>query len=106
MTVSRVWPLPALDDPEGERIPQAARGVVDAHVHLFPDALFERIWAWFADNGWPIRYRLHSEQVIAFLERRGVQRLVALHYAHKPGIARGLNLTSLSWPRVTPPCTP
>lgn len=81
----------ALDDVEGPRVPAGLPPVVDAHVHLFPPALFEAIWRWFDTHGWPIRYKLHSEQVIAFLQARGVHRLVALHYAHKPGIARSMN---------------
>ncbi len=84
-------PLPALGDEEGERLPQSLPDVVDAHVHLFPDRLFEAIWQWFDQHAWPVRYRLHSERVVDFLLARGVKHLVALHYAHKGGIARGLN---------------
>lgn len=81
-------PLGALDDVEGERAPP---GVIDAHVHLFPDRLFEAIWRWFDVHGWPIRYKLKTPDVIAFALARGVERIVALHYAHKPGMARALN---------------
>ena len=62
-----------------------------AHVHLFPDNLFASIWQWFEKFGWPIRYRLGSPQVIEFLLSRGVSRIVGLHYAHRPGVARELN---------------
>lgn len=81
----------ALHDEEGPRVPAGLPPVVDAHVHLFPPPLFEAIWRWFDRHGWPIRYKLHSEQVLAFLAARGVGRIVALHYAHKPGIARSMN---------------
>lgn len=84
-------PLPALGDPEDNRIPGDIPFVVDAHVHLFPDMLFEAIWAWFDQFGWPIRYRLDSPKVIEFMLSRGVSHIVGLHYAHKPGIARQLN---------------
>jgi hypothetical protein len=84
-------PLPAPGDPEGDRIPASLPFVVDAHVHLFPDPLFEAIWAWFDQFGWPIRYRLSSPEIIEFLLSRGVDHIVGLHYAHKPGIARYLN---------------
>ncbi len=84
-------PLPGLDDAEGPRLPSALPPVVDAHVHLFPDALFEAIWRWFDRHGWPIRYKLHTPEVIRFLLSRGVSHVVALHYAHKPGMARALN---------------
>ena len=86
-----VPPLPALDDAEGPRVPTEAPPVVDAHVHLFPDRLFEAIWRWFDVHGWPIRYKIHAREVIRFLLSRGVERIVALHYAHKPGVARALN---------------
>lgn len=83
-------PLPALNDPEGERVP-AGLFVVDAHVHLFPDRVFDAMWGWFEEHGWPVRYRLRAPDVLDFLRERGVARVVALHYAHRPGIARDLN---------------
>jgi predicted TIM-barrel fold metal-dependent hydrolase len=84
-------PLPGLDDEEGPRVPDGLPPVIDAHVHLFPDRLFDAIWAWFHTHGWPIRYPLYSEDIIRFLAEHGIEHIVALHYAHKPGIARGLN---------------
>ncbi|MBJ6761047.1 amidohydrolase [Myxococcaceae bacterium JPH2] len=84
-------PLPAVDDAEGERLPTGLPRVVDAHVHLFPDRVFEAVWRWFDRYGWPIRYKLHTPRVLSFLLERGVSRVVALHYAHKPGMARALN---------------
>ena len=84
-------PLPALDDVDGDRLPDALPPVVDAHVHLFPDRVFEAVWRWFDRHGWPIRHKLHTPRVIEFLLGRGVTRLVALCYAHKPGMARALN---------------
>lgn len=84
-------PLPALDDEEGERLPDDLPPVVDAHVHVFADPLFAAIWRWFDQHGWPIRYKLPSASVAPFLLERGVEHVVALHYAHKPGIARGMN---------------
>lgn len=84
-------PMPGLDDEEGPHLPEALPPVVDAHVHLFPDRLFDAIWKWFDTFGWPIRYRLRAPDVISFLFARGVERIVALHYAHRPGIARGMN---------------
>jgi len=82
--------LPRLDDAEGVRVPPGLR-VFDAHVHLFPERLFEAIWRWFGEHAWPIRYRLHAEEVIAFLQGRGVERMTALVYAHKAGMAGALN---------------
>ncbi len=84
-------PLPALNDEEGQMLPASLPPVVDAHVHLFPERMFDAIWKWFEQYGWPIRYRLYTEEVLTFLFSRGVQKVVALHYAHKPGMARALN---------------
>ncbi len=84
-------PLPALNDEEGARLPRSLPPVVDAHVHLFPDAVFEAVWRWFDTYGWPIRYKLKTPETLDFLFSRGVSKVVALHYAHKPGMARLLN---------------
>ncbi len=84
-------PLPALDDREDDHVPKTLPAVIDAHVHLFPDNLFASIWQWFEKFGWPIRYRLGSSEAIEFLLSRGVSRIVGLHYAHRPGVARELN---------------
>ena len=86
-----VLPLPGLDDEEQARLDPGLPPVVDGHVHLFPARLFEAIWRWFDTHGWPIRYKLHAREVIDFLLSRGVTHLVAMHYAHRPGIARELN---------------
>lgn len=84
-------PMSALDDEEGSRLPAGLPPVVDSHVHVFPEAVFRAVWRWFENYGWPIRYKLQSRAVLDFLFSRGVERVVALHYAHKPGLARGLN---------------
>jgi hypothetical protein len=81
----------ALGDEEGARVPASLPPVVDAHVHLFPDPVFAAVWRWFDEHGWPVRYKLSTPALIEFLLSRGLQHLVALQYAHKPGIARGLN---------------
>lgn len=84
-------PLPGLDDEEGVRVPDDLPPVIDAHVHVFADPLFRAVWRWFDEHGWPIRYKLPAPAVLAFLLERGVEHAVALHYAHKPGIARSMN---------------
>ena len=80
-----------MDEPEGRRLDSALPPVIDGHVHLFPDRLFEAVWRWFETHAWPIRYPLKSPDIIRFLLDRGVQRIVALQYAHKPGIALAMN---------------
>lgn len=84
-------PLPPLEDPEGDHLPTSLPPVVDAHVHLFDGRLFEAIWRWFDARAWPVRYRLKTPEVIPFLLSRGVSHIVALQYAHKPGMARTMN---------------
>jgi predicted TIM-barrel fold metal-dependent hydrolase len=84
-------PLPLINEPEGEYVPDSLPFIVDAHVHLFPDYLFSPIRQWFDKYGWPIRYQLTSEDIINFLLSHGVDHIVALHYAHKPGLAGELN---------------
>ncbi|MFO0604079.1 MAG: amidohydrolase family protein [Polyangiales bacterium] len=83
-------PYPLLDDPEGAAVP-AGLEVIDAHVHLFPPRVFEAIWRWFGRHAWPVRYRLHAEEVVDFLRARGVRRFVGLAYSHVPGMAALLN---------------
>lgn len=84
-------PLPALDDREGARVPADLPPVVDAHVHLFPDSAWGAIRGWFDSHAWPVRYRMGSRQTVDFLLERGIEHIVALHYAHRPGLARGMN---------------
>lgn len=84
-------PLPAVNDEEGAYVPSDLPPIVDAHVHVFPERLFQAIWAWFDNFGWPVRYKLYADDVIKHLRSRGVAHLVLLHYAHKPGIARAMN---------------
>jgi len=83
--------LPSIDDDEGTRVPEGLPRVLDAHVHIFPGNIFSAIWAWFDENAWPIRYRLSASDVLAYLLSRGVSHVMALQYAHKPGISRMLN---------------
>jgi predicted TIM-barrel fold metal-dependent hydrolase len=83
--------LPSYNDREGERVPEGLPAVVDGHVHLFPPDIFAALWTWFDENGWPIRYRLPASDVLEYLLSRGVGHVVALQYAHRPGISRMLN---------------
>ncbi len=84
-------PLTALDDVDGAAIDPDLPYVVDTHVHVFPERVFRAMYAWFDTHGWPIRHRLLGAEVLDFLLARGVGHVVALHYAHRPGMARSLN---------------
>jgi predicted TIM-barrel fold metal-dependent hydrolase len=98
-------PLPKIDDVEGGRVPDNFPRIVDAHVHLFPDAFFASVWQWFDRFGWPIRYKISASEVIKFLLSKGIFHIVALQYAHKPGVARMLNDFMIDlchrYPRIT-----
>ncbi|MFH1982939.1 MAG: amidohydrolase family protein [Pseudomonadota bacterium] len=87
----QILPLPALDDIADDFLPQGLPPVVDAHVHIFPDRIFSAVREWFDENGWPIRYRMAAHDTLAFLLERGVAHVVALQYAHRPGVAGMLN---------------
>lgn len=97
-----------LHDREEPHVPGAlaGMGVIDAHVHLFPDRMFEAIWTWFETHAWPVRYRLRSEEVVELLASRGVKKVVALHYAHKAGMAAALNDYVLDMARRFPEVIP
>ncbi len=83
--------LGAVNDSEEPRVPEGLPYIVDCHVHVFPAGLFKAIWAWFDQFAWPIRYRLGSREIIAYLLSRGIGHIIAFQYAHKPGIAKELN---------------
>ena len=84
-------PFPALGDREGDRVPPDLPGIVDTHVHVFPAPVFEALWEWFEKHAWPIRYKGSASELLEYLLNRGIRHIVALQYAHKPGIARDLN---------------
>ncbi len=79
------------------------RPLVDFHVHLFPDKLFDAIWRQFvADYGWKVLHQLYWRESLAYLKERGVGRVVYSNYAHRKGIARGLNDWNLQVLAETP----
>jgi len=66
--------------------------IVDFHVHLFPDPLFDAIWKAFRrDYQWEVAYQYYTPQIISFLHSQGVGTIVYSNYAHKPGVAEFLN---------------
>ena len=83
--------LPSLNDSEGSTVPTGLPEIVDAHVHIFPQNIFSAIWRWFDEHAWHIRYQLRTSQIFDFLLSRGITHIVALQYAHKPGIAGKIN---------------
>ncbi len=83
--------MPFIDDQEDSRVPAGLPPVIDAHVHIFPRHIFSAIQKWFDKNAWCIRYRMTSSEVFEFLLSHGIKHIIALQYAHKPGIAGQLN---------------
>ena len=66
--------------------------IVDFHVHLFPDKMFEAIWEYFSKGyGWDVLYQYYYRETIRFLRDNGVGPIVYSNYAHRTGVARGLN---------------
>lgn len=75
------------------RMPHA---IIDFHVHLFPDKLFDAIWQSFRQlYDWQVLHRLYYRDCIAYLRNRGVSSVVYSNYAHKKGIAASLNQWNL-----------
>jgi len=67
-------------------------GVIDAHVHLMPDRLMAAIREALTDAaGWTFEHPTGREAIEATLVDAGVERYVALPYAHRPGVAAELN---------------
>ncbi len=89
-------PFPALQDKEDDTVPSNLTSIIDSHVHVFPEPVFKALWEWFEKYAWPIRYKGTSSKLLDYLLKRGVRHIVALQYAHKPGIARDLNRYMLS----------
>jgi predicted TIM-barrel fold metal-dependent hydrolase len=76
---------------------------IDIHTHLHPERLSRAIRKWFAERSdWKLEYPAEPELVAAFLRDHGVERFVYFSYAHKAGIARGIN----AWLHATAPRVP
>lgn len=67
-------------------------GVIDAHVHLMPDRLMSAIREALTEAaGWTFDHPTDRESIETRLAGAGVDRYVALPYAHRPGVAADLN---------------
>ncbi|KPA10681.1 Amidohydrolase 2 [Candidatus Magnetomorum sp. HK-1] len=66
--------------------------IIDFHVHLFPDRLFDAIWNYFSRvYKWDILHHLYARDCIQYLFQEKVQAFVYSNYAHKKGVAHSLN---------------
>lgn len=65
---------------------------IDFHVHLFPDRMFDAIWSFFSNEyRWDVLHKLYHRECIRYLQSHGVETIVYSNYAHRKGIAEGLN---------------
>ncbi|MFP4476064.1 MAG: amidohydrolase family protein [Desulfatibacillaceae bacterium] len=72
--------------------PRLPGGIVDYHVHLFPERMFDAIWRAFVDHyDWRVIHQVYHDEAIRYLRGHGVSHIVYSNYAHRPGVAPGLN---------------
>jgi uncharacterized protein len=71
--------------------------MIDFHVHLFPDNIFNALWRTF-DKLYGIRplYQYYYGQCIEYLKTHGINYIIYSNYAHKKGIAQWLNTWNIS----------
>ena len=68
--------------------------IVDSHVHLLPGRLGEKVRTIFEAGQTrfgPLAYPSDHREVVAMLASEGVGEIWTFPYAHKPGVAEGLN---------------
>ena len=81
-------------------------GLVDIHVHFYPERMLRRVWQYFDAAFWPITYRWPDDARVAHLAALGVRAYPALSYAHRPGMAADLTAWALDFTARTPGCLP
>ncbi len=69
---------------------EAEPTIVDLHVHLFPQRMFEAVWDYFETRSWSVHHE-HVDQVAGTLRAHGVEVACALTYPHQRHVARSLN---------------
>lgn len=79
--------------------------IIDCHAHVFPQNVFEKIWAYFDVHHWPIRYREEEARRAAFLDAH-TTAYTTLCYAHKAGMAAWLNEYVLAYAKEHPKAIP
>jgi uncharacterized protein len=81
-------------------------GLIDVHVHFLPPRMLRRVWAYFDNVGWQVKYRWSDEDRVAHLAAMGVRAYSALAYAHRPDMASDLNDWTLDFAAADPACVP
>lgn len=98
---------------EDDGIPEYLRvlgvpGLADIHVHFLPEQMMRKVWTYFdhAEENygrpWPIQYRINEQSRLERLRGFGLKAIPALSYAHKPGMAKWLNVWSADFFRRVP----
>jgi predicted TIM-barrel fold metal-dependent hydrolase len=77
--------------------------VVDSHVHLLPGRLAVKVRAFFAPLAPSMPYPLDHDAVRVQLASEGIGEVWTLPYAHKPGVAHGLNVAAVETSRQPGP---
>lgn len=73
-------------------MPSLPACITDFHVHLFPDRMSDAIWDFFVkEYRLKILYRFYYRECIRYLRTQGIQKIVYSNYAHREGVAEGLN---------------
>ncbi len=66
--------------------------IIDFHVHLFPDKLFDAIWGFFSSvYDWKVIHKMYYKECVQYLNQRDVSHIVYSNYAHKKGVSAELN---------------
>ncbi|WP_425455274.1 amidohydrolase family protein [Allorhizocola rhizosphaerae] len=81
-------------------------GLIDVHVHFYPERMLRKVWSYFDSVFWTITYRGSDAERVAQLADLGVRAYPALSYAHRPGMAAELNAWALEFARNNPACIP
>ena len=103
---ARIWP-PHRRVADGGHSLRSGAVIVDAHVHLHPDRLAAKVRAFMQQprpDGTarlPMAYGIEPDDVLAAMAGEGVERVWSFSYAHKPGIAVGLNEASAALAAAT-----
>lgn len=83
-------------------------GLADVHVHFMPEPVLAKVWRYFDQaerhygRAWPVHYRLGEDERVQRLRALGLQRIPALSYAHRPGMAQWLNDWGTDFARRVP----
>jgi predicted TIM-barrel fold metal-dependent hydrolase len=92
---------PSLKPPGFENVP-----IIDAHTHIFPPRLFDRIWEYFEQHYWHVNYKMYADRIARFYRDAGFGGFTTLCYAHKPNIAKGMNEFIADFAHKTPEAIP